>query len=292
LFVCSDELESVKQKCSRAEAEVDDLTQKVSKLMVEAAARPAATAPAVMLQAQPLESLAQAFMQDLIAPSQLSWEVESTDMVPLVVNAQSGPALVHSMRYMLVSLQKQLQQAKDSEERTRAQFERSKAALVRQHQRELELVAEDAKAAQLAADRQADDQRASLHAQLHSQFAQLRYKHEFESAQLSLPSAGMSASPSVSSLASATPRSAAATAATSTSDRLLLSLRQQLETVHRQLHAKEFELEQERAHMRAARDAAVSAQQNRVAALKSTREVSDWLISAVCLFQVSDYVWR
>jgi hypothetical protein len=128
-------------------------------------------------------------------------------------------------------------------------------------------VHEEAAAAQLALERTADDQRQALHSQLHAQFTQLRHKHEFEAAQLALPvssSSSASASSSSAALSSSalgssvlgssssslpvgtTPRTAAAVShqtAASTSDRLLLSFRQQLETLHRQLHAREQELE-------------------------------------------------
>jgi hypothetical protein len=133
-------------------------------------------------------------------------------------------------------------------------------------------VHEEAAAAQLALERTADDQRQALHSQLHAQFTQLRHKHEFEAAQLALPVSSSSSASSASSSAAAlsssalgssfigsssssspplpvgtTPRTAAAVShqtAASTSDRLLLSFRQQLETLHRQLHAREQELEQ------------------------------------------------
>jgi hypothetical protein len=131
-----------------------------------------------MQPAPPLESLAQAFMNDLIQPNQLGWPAPvsaasssspssapsssssssssdsqtanpqptnpfaASDAATDVVNAASGPALVHSMRYMLVSLQKQLQQAKQAEERAVKTAERTKSAMQRQHERELEQLRE------------------------------------------------------------------------------------------------------------------------------------------------------
>ncbi len=124
-----------------------------------------ASASALLMHAAPpLESLAQAFMRDLISPTALSWPSASvassanasslsasssasasaavdpfgSDAALDVVTAQSGPALVHSMRYMLVSLQKQVAQARAAEERARAHAERVRVAAARQHERELE----------------------------------------------------------------------------------------------------------------------------------------------------------